>query len=168
MESGPENHSSPYANLQDLTRRVAAIVLRYGLVLVIVWFAAMKFTHLEAAGIQPLVSKSPLLGWMYRFLSVQQFSTGLGCVELLVALLVACRPVSTRVCAVGSLAAVGMFLTTLSFLVSTPGWEPSLGGFPAPSLMVGEFLIKDIVLLGVAFWSLAEAWGAAIGAPSTR
>ena len=34
--------------------------------------------------------------------------------------------------------------------------------------MVGEFLIKDIVLLGAAFWSLAEAWGAAIGAPSTR
>ena len=157
-----------YANLQALTQRVAAVVLRYGLVLVIVWFAAMKFTHIEAVGIQPLVSKSPLMNWMYRYLSVQQFSTGLGCVELTVALLVALRPVSAKACAIGSLAAVGMFLTTLSFLVSTPAWEPSLGGFPAPSLMVGEFLIKDIVLLGASFWSLAEAWGSALEAPRVR
>ncbi len=122
----------------------------------------MKFTHIEAVGIQPLVSKSPLMSWMYRFFTVQQFSNGLGCVELAVALLIALRPISARVCAIGSLAAGGMFLTTLSFLVSTPGWEPSLGGFPAPSLTVGEFLIKDIVLLGASFWSLAEAWGAAL------
>jgi len=55
-----------------------------------------------------------------------------------------------------------MFLAILSFLFSTPGWEPTLGGFPALSLGVGEFLIKDVVLLGAAMWSLAEAW-AAIG-----
>jgi reactive chlorine resistance protein C len=41
-----------------------------------------------------------------------------------------------------------MFLTTLSFLFSTPGWEPSLGGFPALSGSVVQFLIKDVVLLG--------------------
>ena len=50
-----------------------------------------------------------------------------------------------------------MFLTTLSFLFSTPGWEPSLGGFPALSGDVGEFLIKDIVSLGAALWSLGES-----------
>jgi uncharacterized membrane protein YkgB len=49
-----------------------------------------------------------------------------------------------------------MFLTTLPFLFSTPGWEP-LGGFPALSGAVGQFLSKDVVLLGAAIWSLGEA-----------
>jgi len=44
-----------------------------------------------------------------------------------------------------------------SFLFSMPGWEPSLGGFPALSGAVGQFLIKDVVLLGAALWSLGEA-----------
>jgi len=39
-----------------------------------------------------------------------------------------------------------MFLTTLSFLFTTPGWEPTLG-FPGISAMPGQFLLKDVVLL---------------------
>jgi uncharacterized membrane protein YkgB len=55
-----------------------------------------------------------------------------------------------------------MFLTTLSFLVTTPGvWEPSLGGFPALSHRPGEFLLKDLALLGISLWTLGEAWRAA-------
>jgi len=42
-------------------------------------------------------------------------------------------------------------------LILNPGWEPSLGGFPALSGAVGQFLIKDVVLLGAAIWSLGEA-----------
>jgi uncharacterized membrane protein YkgB len=41
--------------------------------------------------------------------------------------------------------------------VSTPGWEPSLGGFPALAVVPGQFLLKDVVLLGAALWSLGEA-----------
>jgi uncharacterized membrane protein YkgB len=47
-------------------------------------------------------------------------------------------------------------MTIFSFLFSTPGWEPTLGGFPPLSGDVGEFLIKDIVLLGAALSSLEE------------
>ena len=50
-----------------------------------------------------------------------------------------------------------LILTTLSFIITTPGWEPSLGGFPALSGDVGEFLIKDFVLLGAALWTLSDA-----------
>ena len=54
-----------------------------------------------------------------------------------------------------------MFLTTLSFLVTTQGvWEPSLGGFPALSAIPGQFLIKDLALLGISLWSLGDAWQA--------
>jgi uncharacterized membrane protein YkgB len=54
-----------------------------------------------------------------------------------------------------------MFLTTLSFLVTTPGWEKSLGGFPALSAMPGQFLLKDLVLLGASLFTAGEALEAA-------
>ena len=136
---------------------VGQAIVRYGLVLVVGWIGAMKFTAYEAAGIQPLVANSPLMGWMYGFLSVRAFSNLLGAVEVAVAVMIALRPVSSRIAAVGSGMAVMMFLTTLSFLFSTPGWEASLGGFPALSVVPGQFLLKDVVLLGAAVWSLGEA-----------
>ena len=132
-------------------------VLRYGLALVIGWIGMMKFTGYEAQGIEPLVAPSPLLGWMYRVWSVRQFAAGLGIVEISIAILIALRPWSRKASAIGSAVAVLMFLTTLSFLFSTPGWEPSLGGFLALSGAVGQFLIKDVALLGAAIWSLGEA-----------
>ncbi len=135
----------------------ANLLIRYGLVLVIGWIGAMKFTSYEAHGIQPLVAHSPLLGWMYKLLSVQAFSNLLGIVEIAIAALIALRPLSAKLSAIGSAAAVLMFLTTLSFLFSTPGWEPSLGGFPALSALPGQFLLKDIVLLGAAVSTFAEA-----------
>jgi uncharacterized membrane protein YkgB len=152
-------HSGASRALADKGVVIAALgsrVLRYGLVLVVGWIGLMKFTGYEANGIQPLVAHSPLMGWMYHFLSVRQFSDGLGVVEVAIALLIALRPWSPKASAVGSVLAVVMFLTTLSFLFSTPGWEPSLGGFPALSAMPGQFLLKDLVLLGAAIWLLGD------------
>jgi uncharacterized membrane protein YkgB len=139
---------------------LGAHVIRYGLALVILWIGLMKFTTYEAIGIQPLVASSPLMGWMYSILSVRGFSAGLGVVEIAIAALIALRPWFPRASAVGSAAAVFMFLTTLSFLFSTPGWEPSLAGFPALSSSVGQFSIKDAVLLGAAIWTCGEAYSA--------
>jgi reactive chlorine resistance protein C len=47
-------------------------------VLLILWMGAMKFAVYKANGIPPLVANSPLMGWLYRFLSVQEFSDSLG------------------------------------------------------------------------------------------
>ena len=141
---------------------LGSFVLRYGLVLVIGWIGLMKFTEYEAAGIQPLVAHSPLLCWMYGFLTVRAFSNALGAVEVAIAILIGLRHWSARASALGSAAAVLMFLTTLSFLFSTPGWEPSLGGFPSLSALPGQFLLKDVVLLGAAIWSLGEAWTSSV------
>ena len=134
----------------------AAYLLRYGLVLVIAWIGFMKFTAYEAAGIQPLVAHSPLMSWVYAIFSERAFSALLGIVEVAVATMIALRPVSAKVSAIGSGLATVMFLTTLTFILSTPGWEPSLGGFPALSVVPGQFIIKDIVLLAAALWSLGE------------
>ena len=131
--------------------------IRYGLVLVLVWIGGMKFTAYEAEGISGFVSNSPLMAWAYQLFSKGQFSVVLGVTELLTAVLIAVRPFSARLSAIGSALAVGMFVTTLSFLFTTPGVvEPSLG-FPALSALPGQFLIKDVVLLGAALWTLGEA-----------
>ena len=141
-------------------RAAGELVLRYGLALVIGWIGLMKFTEYEARGIEPLVANSPLMSWMYGFLSVREFSAALGVVEVSIAILIGLRHWWPKAAAVGSGAAVLMFLTTLSFLFTTPGWEPSLGGFPALSGHPGQFLLKDVILLGAALWSCGEAWGA--------
>ena len=113
------------------------------------------------AGISTYVANSPLMSWVYGFMSHRGFSAVLGVVELTIAILIAVRPFSPRASVVGSAVAVGMFLTTLSFLFTTPGvWEPSAGGFPALSGFPGQFLIKDLALLGISLWSLGDAWKA--------
>ena len=131
-------------------------VLRYGLVLVLGWIGAMKFTAYEAAGIKPLIETSPLMSWLYKFLSIQATSNLIGAAELMAAVLIAIRPLAARLSAVGSMLAVFTFLATLTFLFSLPGWEKSLGGFPALSGS-GGFLLKDVVLLGAALWTLGDS-----------
>ena len=149
--------SSPGSRVEAVGRELA----RYGLVVIVGWIGLMKFTAYEAEGIRLYVTNSPLMSWVYEVLSVRQFSAVLGVIEVAVATLIALRPLSPRASAVGSALAVGMFLTTLSFLFSTPGvWEPSAGGFPALSGKPGQFLLKDLALLGIALWSLGEAWRA--------
>lgn len=133
---------------------------RYGLVLVFLWIGGMKFTIYEAEGIRPFVENSPLMSWLYQIFSVRQFSAILGVVEIALGLLIATRPVWPRLSAYSSLVAAGMFVGTLSFIVTTPGWEPSLG-FPALSVP-GQFLLKDAVLLGASLWTAAEAWQTAL------
>jgi uncharacterized membrane protein YkgB len=131
-------------------------IIRYGLVLVLLWIGAMKFTAYEAEGIKPLVATSPLMSWLYSVLSLQGVSNLFGVAEITTALLIALRPVSARLAAVGSCLAILTFLATLTFLFSLPGWEKSLGGFPALSGS-GGFLLKDSVLFGASVWSLGEA-----------
>jgi uncharacterized membrane protein YkgB len=140
--------------------RAARIFLRYGLVLVLAWIGAMKFTAYEAEGIKGLVATSPLMSWLYKVLSLQATSNLIGVTELCAAALIAIRPWLPKLSMVGSVLAVCTFLSTLSFLFSLPGWEKSLGGFPALSGS-GGFLLKDVVLLGAALWTLGDSWAAA-------
>ena len=45
-------------------------MLRWSLVIVLVWFGAEKFTNYAAEGIAPLVANSPIVSWL-RFFGVQ-------------------------------------------------------------------------------------------------
>jgi reactive chlorine resistance protein C len=134
--------------------RVAQALLRGGLVVLLLMWGAFKFTTFEAEGIRPLVENSPLLAWLYPLLGVRGTSALIGIVEMSAAVLMVLRPWSPRLSAVGSLLAAGTFVITLSFLVTTPGAL-------APENPFGGFLMKDILLLGAALFTAAEALDAA-------
>lgn len=133
-------------------------ILRYGLVGILLFFGAFKFTAVEADAIVPLVSNSPFMSWMYSIFSVQGVSNLIGTTEIFFAVLMALRAFNPRLSAIGSLGVIGMTLTTLSFLFTTPGAWASVDGFPLPvPSAVGGFLVKDLFLLGGAVLTAGEA-----------
>lgn len=149
------------AKTETAATRFGGLLGRYGLVLTIGWIGIAKFYEYEAKGIEPLVSNSPFMSWLYDIFSVTTFSTLLGIVEVGTALLLALKPWLPRVSALGSLSAVALFLATISFMFTTPGvFEASAGGFPALSFN-GSFLVKDVALLGLSIWTLGDALSAA-------
>lgn len=144
------------------------LVVRYGLVLMLLWVGALKFTAYETAGIEPLVANSPLMSWAYHALGLRTLSMLLGIIEMGLGVLIAMRPVAPMLSAVGSMLAIGMLLVTLSFVLTTPGvWQPGYG-FPFPSPMPGQFLLKDVLLLGAAMWTAGEAMRGAARHPMDR
>jgi uncharacterized membrane protein YkgB len=112
---------------------IGAILSRYGLVVVIGWIGALKFANFEAHQISPLVANSPFMGWLYGFLSEYTFSALLGVVELTAAVLLAIKPIAPKLSIGGSVLSIVLFVSTISFLFTTPGvGEPLGGGFPRP------------------------------------
>ena len=137
-------------------RSVGQFTVHYGLVLVNLYIGLIKFRSYEAESIEKFTSNSQLTNWLHSTLSTQGVSNLFGVAEISIATLIALRPLSAKASAVGSTMAVGQFLTTLSFLRTTPGvWQEDLG-FPYISEM-GGFLLKDIVLLGAAILTLGES-----------
>lgn len=150
-------HSGTAAPLSRRISRIGDHTLRFSVVLVLAWIGAMKFTAYEAGAIEGLVASSPLVSWLYNFLSVQGASNLIGSIELLTALALVAGTVNRTLAIAGALAAIATFSVTLSFLFTAPGWEASLGGFPALSVVPGQFLLKDVVLLAAAIALLGKA-----------
>jgi len=129
--------------------RVAHAIARWGLVAILLAFGLFKFTAAEAAAIRPMGEHSPFLGWLYWLFSTQGASNFIGVMELTIAVLLAAHRWAPRTAVVGGVWASGMFLITLSFLVTTPGVlkDPSAFGF----------LVKDLFLLAAALGATAES-----------
>src|SRR5947207_14901748 len=96
---------------------------------------------------------------MYWFVRWRATSSLISTVEESRALLIALRPVSPKVSFLGSVGAIMTFLTTVSFLFTTPGVIDRSHAVPLLGEL-GGFLIKDLALLGCAVWTAAEARGA--------
>lgn len=86
------------------------------------------------------------MGWIYQFLSIQAVSNLIGATEIIVGigLLIGLR--SSKVAYYFGIASVVIFISTLSFLITTPDtWKVSDG-----ILVPNFFLLKDILFLAVA------------------
>lgn len=153
MATNIQNRAAISRNLEI----TGLLLLRYGVVLILFWIGLLKFTNYEAMGIQPFIKNSPFMSWMYSVFSVQAASNVIGVIEVASAVLMAARPWSALASAIGSAMAVVTFLLTLSFLLSTPPVLQAGLGFPFLSPAPGQFLLKDVVLLGAAVWSLGES-----------
>lgn len=157
MTTSTSQHRGQALNI--LGNGLGAKVTRFGvggiyfaMTVIYLWFGGMKFSGYEANGIHGFVSNSPLLSWMYSFMSVQGFSNFLGVLEISVGVLIAARVFSPKFSILGGLLSAGLFITTLSFMLTTPGvFEPSLG-FPAISVVPGQFLLKDLGLLAASIF----------------
>ena len=148
-----------HPNFFDLRRAqrlqtLGAGILRYGLTFLLLLFGTFKFFRFEAEAIQPLLTHSPFLAWLPAALGVRGSSALIGVVELTAALGIAAGPWLPRLGTIAGLIATATFLTTLSFLVTTPG-------VLAPGSDAGGFILKDLVLLGAAVHAAGTSWLAA-------
>lgn len=137
-------------SLQRLGRGIALL----GVILPLLLIGGLKFTQFEIDALKPIIGGTPWLAWMYPVLGEAAASYFLGIVELLTAALLVASPWSARAAVVAGALASLTFLVTCSIMLALPIWEPSLG-FPAIG-PIGQFLIKDVTMLGVAIVILAE------------
>jgi uncharacterized membrane protein YkgB len=120
----------------------------------------LKFEDYEVENIRPLITQSPLFSPLAAKLGERKLARLIGSTEIVIGSLIAAKPFAPRVSALASLAGVGMFATTLSFLATTPeAWQEKSG---EPKLSpAGQFLIKDIVLLGACLLTADDSLHAA-------
>jgi uncharacterized membrane protein YkgB len=146
-------------SLAPALTRWGQLISRYGLVVVLAWIGYGKYVKMES---RVLIEHSPLMSWVYDVFSTTTVARALGTMEIVAALLIALRPLWPRASVVGSALAVVLFLGTLSFLFTTPGViAPHGGALPVLTALPGQFLLKDLVLIGVAVWTLGDSLGAA-------
>ncbi len=134
-------------------------IAHWGLIVVLVAIGALKFTVGEAEGIRRLIETSPAMSWLYAVTDVPGASRLIGVVELAAALGLALHRRVPLAALGGATLAIVTFAATLTFLVTAPGaWDRTLG-FPALG-GTGQFVIKDLVLLGASVQAFTRAWRA--------
>lgn len=148
-----------HATADDLAS-VGLSVLRAALATNILWIGALKFKQYEVENDEPLITSSPLFSRFRAKIGARKLNRLIGVTEITVGSLIAAKPVAPTASAIGSFGAVGMFLTTVSFLATTPEARQEGQGVLSLSLL-GQFLLKDTVLLGAALMTAAESLRAA-------
>ena len=117
-----------------------------GTALILAWIGIYKFTLTEAKLIQPLVENHFAMGWLYNLFSIQMVSNLIGATEIIVAISLIVGIKYRKVAYFSGIAATIIFITTLSFLITTPNtWKVSDG-----ILVTNFFLLKDILFLAIS------------------
>ncbi len=153
--------------LQVAERSVGSLsllaLLRWALVVIVLWIGGMKVTAYEANGIAPFIAHSPFMSWLHALFGIRRASYVLGVLELSTAAALIVGAIKPFFSALGAAMSTMTYLIALTFLLSTPGVaEATAGGFPAISAAPGQFLLKDLVLLAASlsllFASVQGPW----------
>lgn len=123
-----------------LNERQIQFINYFPVMLVLLWIGGMKFTELEAKGIEDLVAQSPLMFWLYDLFDVQMTSNLIGVFDIIALALLGLGLKYNRLLVPGILMSGSVFVVTQTFLFSTPGV------FSTDTIITGtgQFLIKDL------------------------
>ena len=127
-----------------------------GVVLPLLLIGHSKFAAFEVEALKPLIGGTPWLAWMYAVFGPVGTARLMGVVEIATAVLLLASPWLPRAGVVGGIIGAVIFSVTVSLLLVLPIWETGPGGLPALNGM-GQFLLKDIALLGVSLIVLGES-----------
>jgi reactive chlorine resistance protein C len=141
-----------------LTSTGRAIAL-LGVVLPLFLIGILKFTQYEIDGLKPFIGGTPWLAWLYPVFGAAGASYLLGVVELITAALFVASPWSARAAVAAGALGTLTFAVTVSIMFAMPIWEESVGGFPWLNAG-GQFLIKDVALLGISLAVFGEGLAA--------
>ncbi|NPA08334.1 MAG: DUF417 family protein [Chlorobi bacterium] len=129
---------------ENLAGKAGYYLSLFGAAIILLWIGIFKFTPTEANAIKPLVENHFLTFFVYDIVSIQAVSNAIGVIEIIIALLLI---FSVKFVSLRKYAAIGMivtFLTTLSYLFTTPGVWKVVDGIPVTDF----FILKDLMLLG--------------------
>src|ERR1700748_127797 len=103
------------------SRNIPFLVTSIGLVVMLLWAGSYKMTAPGAEGIIPLVSNSPLVSWHFKLFGPYIGSDLIGLTEMIAAVLIIAGYLWPKAGIVGGLIASGMFFTTSTMIMTTPG-----------------------------------------------
>jgi uncharacterized membrane protein YkgB len=135
-------------------RNLPFLVTSIGMIVMLLWAGSFKMTAPGAEGIIPLVSNSPLISWHFKLFGPYVGSDIIGLTEWLAAVLIIVGYVRPKAGIVGGLILTGMFFTTSTMLLTTPGAIISVPGIHGMRYMnnLGLFLFKDVISFGVSLY----------------
>ena len=124
-----------------------------GTIIILIWVGLFKFTAVEAEAIKGLVENHFAMGWMYNVMSVQTVSNVIGIFEVVTAVGLILSFFNKKIGMYAGVASAIIFVTTLSFLVTTPGVFKMVEGFPVTDF----FILKDIPYLAISIMVYAKS-----------
>jgi uncharacterized membrane protein YkgB len=150
-----ETLAKAMAHLGLLTENLEYNLLRGSMVFIFAFFGHTKWHQYAAQLMDPFISNSPFIFWLYPAFGLRGGARFLGASEWTICALLFSGFWDKRLGILGALGSTITFVTTFTIIPFIPnGWDPA-AGFPA---MAGEvpFLMKDIVLLAVSIYLLKQ------------
>src|ERR1700744_2656682 len=149
----------PKSNLTRLAawisdHKIPFLVSSIGMIVMLLWAGAFKMTRPGAEGITPLVSNSPLISWHFKLFGPYVGSDIIGLTEWTAALLIITGYFKPKAGILGGFIATGMFFTTSTMIITTPGTITHVNGIGYMSFL-GLFLFKDVIALGVSLYLIS-------------